>query len=250
MADIAEARNIQPSTVLSYLAEAVAAGRAYAWERFGVADSTLRSVGEAAAAFVAEELDPAGNPDGELARADSTCEDSGPLPAPDQPQAASVGVAALCGFAEAPAGPADAVLAAAGSNICPAHAVSRTTLLAATNTLPGASLSPAQALTASQGCAETQCVEQQSWASEEVTDEAKAVSAPCGSLGTEHVQQLDAVPTIVVTAACLQDLVTQRVSLRPLRERLSLDIDFGVLRLTLAHLTRLSEQGTKHHCVT
>ena len=52
MAAIAAAKRIQPSTVESYLGEAIAGGRAYCWSRFSVPAAALAAVESAAAAVL------------------------------------------------------------------------------------------------------------------------------------------------------------------------------------------------------
>ena len=235
VADIANAKNIQPSTVLSYLAEAIAAGHAYAWERFGVADSTLHSLGEAAVAFAAEELAAASDSDVVYAAAATSARASNEGSSPALPEAVAIpdGAAALCSCAEAPAGPADA---AENADVRCGGSESGTSLLATTNTLPAGPVQGAQAEAAKQGCIEMQPPDQLYGGSEKLTDGAAAVPLGC-------------VPLTASTAACVEDLILQRVSLRPLRERLPFDIDFGVLRLALAHLARLSRRCEEHSTV-
>jgi hypothetical protein len=54
IAAIAALKRIQPSTVQSYLAEAVLYGHAYTWQSFGVSDAALAAVEEAAAAVLCD----------------------------------------------------------------------------------------------------------------------------------------------------------------------------------------------------
>jgi hypothetical protein len=235
VADIADAKNIQLSTVLSYLAAAIAAGHAYAWDRFGVADSTLRSIGEAAAAS---------DLDAEFATAATSgrasCEGSGPA----LPEAVALpdGAAAVCGFDEAPAGPADAE---ENVDVSRGGSDPRTSLLAATNTLAGMPVPGSEAVTTSQGFQVRQLASQRCGPSEIPIDTSAAVPSGCVLPTGLCAGHSAAGPLTASTAACIEDLILQRVSLRPLRERLCFDIDFGVLRLALAHLTRLSAQSAE-----
>ena len=221
VADIAATRNIQETTVLSYLAEAIAAGYPYAWERFEIADSTLAAVRQAACAYAAEQRSTASV---EVA-ADS---------------------AAQCGFAEPPAGLCDKEAASGAFQSTGARQEESVVEEAAVTAVTAAlapQLAPAPAVL--QPLGRSQSAEQQPCQlSPVIVDSAMDVSAQqCTSCsrteanGAAGVLSADA-------AACIADLVSQRESLRPLKEHLLVDINFGVLRLALAHLLRLSAGHT------
>ena len=221
VADIAAARNIQETTVLSYLAEAIAAGYAYAWERFGLADSTLAAVRQAACAYV---VDQKATASAEVA-ADSTTP---------------------CSFADAPAGvcdaePVSAVYAATEiqqeDSVLEAPAVTDTSAA----DRPASELAPAVLQPLGRQCAAQQPHLRDPVVIDSVVNGSAQPPADCG---TTVANGAAAALLSVDAAACIADLVSQRESLRPLKEHLRVEINFGVLRLALAHLLRLSAGHT------
>ena len=219
VADIAATRNIQETTVLSYLAEAIAAGYPYAWERFEVADSTLAAVRQAASAFAA----------GQSAAASAEI---------------AAGSTTPCSPAEPPAGPCDTD---AASQACHSTASRHTGSIAeaAALNLTTAALSPASAPAPAvlQALGRPCTAKQQGSDGPEDTDSVTSGSvqqcATCRPTSTAAGALLSA-----DAVACIADLVSQRESLRPFREHLPVEISFGVLRLAVAHLLRLSAQHT------
>jgi len=199
--------------VLSYLAEAIAAGFPYAWERFGILDSTLAAVRQAACAYAAE-----------------------------QKAAAAAELAAVsvtpCSLAEPPAGPCDDApgLEACGTTEIQGKrtvfgAAAVTSIFAADS--PASEPAPAVLQPLGGQCAAHQpCPLNPVIPSSAINGSARQ-STSC----TRPAASVDA-------AACIADLVSQRESLRPLKEHLLVEINFGVLRLALAHLLRLSAGHT------
>ena len=206
--------------MLSYLAEAIAAGYAYAWERFGIADSTLAAVRQAACAYAAEQ------------RAAASAE-----VATDSKTPRTV--------AQPPAGSSETEPA---SEVCwstedqQEGSLLEAAAVVGKNAAPAPDFGSAPAVLQPLGCP---CAAQQPCLLDPVVlNSVMDRSAPPGTAFSRSVASAADVLPSANAAACIADLVSQRESLRPLKEHLLVELSFGVLRLALAHLLRLSAGHT------